>query len=67
MESVSHDTYLGDIMLYTFFMTQWHNEVEGDWTKEIKLKLEEFEIPCDFEYMKSMSKLSFKNQVKRKA
>ena len=25
----------GNEMLYTFFMTQWHNEVEGDWTKEI--------------------------------
>ena len=20
-------------MLYSFFMTQWHNEVQGDWTK----------------------------------
>ena len=54
-------------MLYTFFITQWNNEVEGDWTKEIKLNLEEFGIPCDFTYLKSMSTLSLKNMVKRKA
>ena len=54
-------------MLYTFFMTQWYNEIDGDWTKEIKLNLEEFGIPCDFAYIKSMSKFSFKSLVKRKA
>ena len=53
--------------LYSFLMTQWHHEVEGDWTKEIRMNLEEFKIPCDFEQMQSMSTLSFKNKVKRKA
>jgi hypothetical protein len=48
-------------------MTQWYNEIDGDWTKEIKLNLEEFGIPCDFAYIKSMSKFSFKSLVKRKA
>ena len=54
-------------MLYSFFMTRWHNELQGDWTKEIRLNLEEFGIPCDFEYIKSIPKLSFKQQIKRRA
>ena len=54
-------------MLHTFFMTQWYNETEGDWTKEVRINLDEFGIPCDFDYIKSLSQLSFKNLVKRKA
>ena len=54
-------------MLYSFFMTRWHNELQGDWTKEIRLNLEEFGIPCDFEYIKSIPKLSLKQQIKRRA
>ena len=54
-------------MLYSFFMTRWHNELQGDWTKEIRLNLEEFGIPCDFEYIRSTPKLSFKQQIKRRA
>ena len=54
-------------MLFTFFMTQWHNEIQGDWTQEIKENLDDFGIPCDFDGIKSMSEYSFKALVKRKA
>ena len=54
-------------MLSTFFKTQWFNEIEGDWTKQIKLDMEAFNIPCDFEYIRSKSKEGFKNLVKKRA
>ena len=54
-------------MLYTFFMTQWHNETPGDWTQQIKIDLEDLKIPCDFEFIKSKSSCSFKSMVKIKA
>ena len=54
-------------MLYTFFMTQWHNETNGDWTQQIKIDLEDLEIPCDFEFIKSKSRSSFKSLVKAKS
>ena len=54
-------------MLSTFFRTQWYNETEGDWTKQLKIDLEEFSLPCDFSYYKSKSKNSFKSLFKIKA
>ena len=54
-------------MLYNFFMTQWHNETIGDWTQQIKIDLDDLEIPCDFEYIKSKSRNTFKSMVKIKA
>ena len=54
-------------MLSTFFKTQWYNEIEGDWTKQLKIDLDEFGLPCDFSYYKSKSKNSFKSLVKIKA
>ena len=54
-------------MLYTFFITQWHNETPGDWTQQIKIDLEDLQIPCDFEFIKSKSDYSFKAMVKIKA
>ena len=54
-------------MLYTFFMTQWYNETNGDWTQQIKNDLADLEIPCDFEFIKSKSTFSFNSLVKRQA
>ena len=54
-------------MLYTFFITQWHNETPGDWTQQIRIDLEDLKIPCDFEFLKSKSDFSFKAMVKIKA
>ena len=54
-------------MFYTFFNTQWHNKTPGDWTEQIKLDVEDFGIPCNFEYIKSKSINSFKKLVKAKA
>ena len=54
-------------MLYTFFMTQWHNETNGDWTQQIKTDLSDLEIPCDFEVIKSKSTWAFNSLVKRQA
>ena len=54
-------------MLYTFFMTQWNNETPGDWTQQIRIDLKDLEIPCNFEFIKSKSSLSFKTIMKRKS
>ena len=56
-----------DEMLYNFFMTQWHNEITGDWTQQIKVDLEDLGIPCDFDFIKSKSSTAFKSLVKRQA
>ena len=56
-----------DEMLSTFFKTQWFNEIDGDWTRQIKLDLDAFNIPCDFEYIRAKSKTGFKNMVKIRA
>ena len=54
-------------MLFTFFLTQWYNPTRGDWTEQVKEDLEDFKIPCDFKFIKSKSKESFKRLVKTKA
>ena len=54
-------------MLNSFFITQWNNPTRGDWTEEVKSDLEDFWIPCSFEWIKSKSRLSFKSLVKTKA
>ena len=38
-----------------------------DWTAQVKLDLEDLQIPEDLEYIKSKSKDSFKNLVKMKS
>ena len=48
-------------------ITQWYNPSKGDWTEQVKADLDEFNIPQDFEYIRSKSKISFKNIVKAKA
>ena len=54
-------------MLYKFFITQFNHPCRGDWTETVKQNLQEFDIQCDFDYMKSKSKEAFKRLVKIKA
>jgi hypothetical protein len=55
-------------MLYKFFITQWnYPSVKGEWTEQARLDLAEFDICDDLQWIKSKSKLTFKNLVKAKA
>ena len=54
-------------MLYTFFLTQWHNPCKGDWTEQVKEDLADFKIQCSFEEIEKKSKESFKKLVKIRA
>ena len=54
-------------MIHQFFTTQWNNPTKGDWTETVRNNLEEFGLPEDFGFLKSKSKSSFKNLVKKKA
>ena len=54
-------------MLFQVFITQWRNPFKGDWTETAKENLGEFNIPCDFNFIRSKSKESFKRIVKVKA
>ena len=53
-------------MLYQFFITQWMKPNKGDWTETIKEDLKEYNISEDLDYIKSKSKYSFKNLVKKR-
>ena len=48
-------------------MTQWFNETVGDWTQQMKLDLEELDIPWNFEIIRSKSSTTFKELLNRKA
>ena len=54
-------------MMSIFFFTQWANPTRGDWSEQVKIDLEEFEIPINFEEIKSKSKEAFKRKVQIKA
>ena len=54
-------------MLHKSFLKQWFEPCRGDWTEKVKEDLAEFDIPCDWEFIKSKSRDSFKRLVKRKA
>ena len=54
-------------MLYSFFITQWHRPTRGDCTEQDKSDFREFNIPIDFDYIRSKSKDSFKELVKKKS
>ena len=53
-------------MLYKFFITQWNNPTNGDWSLQVKEDLEDLEINCSFDFIKSKSTDTFKNLVKKK-
>ena len=54
-------------MLYSFFITQWHTPSRGDWTEAVKKDLNDFHIPCSFDFIIKKSKEAFKRLVKVKA
>ena len=55
-------------MSYTFFTTQWRFPTNNkDWTEQVKQDLIDLDISSDLSYIKSKSKFSFTNMVKRKA
>ena len=56
-----------DGMLSSFFKTQWYNPSRGDWTELVRKDLEDFDIPCQFDFIKSKSKDAFKRMVKVRA
>ena len=54
-------------MLYQVFITQWNNPTKGDWTVTVRENLVEFGFCEEYEFLKTQSKLSFKNTLKKKA
>ena len=54
-------------MVSIFFFTQWANPTRGDWSEQVKVDLKDFEIPINFDEIKSKSKEAFKRKVKIKA
>ena len=54
-------------MLAKFFLTQWKYPSPGDWTEQVKEDLNDFGMLADFDFMRSKSRDSFKNLVKKKA
>ena len=54
-------------MLHQFFITQWNKPSKGDWTETAKENMEEFGLQADLGFLKSKSKSSFKNILKKKA
>ena len=54
-------------MLYQVFLTQWNNPTNGDWTETVRENLVEFGFNEEYEFLKNISKLSFKNILKKKA
>ena len=49
-------------MLKRFFMAQWKYPSQGDWTEQIMLDLDEFNISREKEEIESYSTYSFKRQ-----
>ena len=53
--------------LNKFFMTQWNYPVKDDWTHDVKQDLIDFNIKIDLDYIRKMSKQTFKKMVKVRA
>ena len=55
-------------MLSKFFLTQWKYPCNSkEWTEQVRIDLDDFDIPVDLNFIKSKSEYSFKNMVKVKA
>ena len=55
-------------MLSLFFNTQWKYPTnKKDWVEQVKIDLDDFDIPVDLDFIRKKSHLSFKDLVKRKA
>ena len=53
-------------MLYKFFKAQWDFSVRGDWTRQCKEDLEDFDIPDNLEYFEGKSQDVMKRIINRK-
>ena len=53
-------------MLSRFFYCQWYNSNPQDWTTQVKLDLQELNLPNDLDIIETKTKFSWKNLVKRK-
>ena len=53
-------------MLYKFFKVQWDFSCRGDWTRQCKEDLQDFDIPDNLEYFEGKSQDAFKKMVTRK-
>ena len=51
-------------MLYKFFISQWDQGTELDWTEQVRLDLKDLNLPISLKFIKSKSKFSFKRMVK---
>jgi len=51
-------------MLYKFFISQWDQGTELDWTEQVRLDLKDLNLPINLKFIKSKSKSSFKKMVK---
>ena len=51
-------------MLYKVFKVQWLYPCKGDWTTQIKIDLNDLNLPGDLETLEGYSKAKFKNLVK---
>ena len=54
-------------MLFKVFSVQWHYPSKGDWTLLVKDDLRDFELSCDLQKLKLMSKENFKKTIKERA
>ena len=50
-----------------FFICQWKQPGQDDWTLQVKQDLEDFSLPCSIDFVKTKSKYSFKKLVKTKS
>ena len=53
-------------MLYKFFKAQWDFSVRGDWTRQCKEDLEDFDIPLNLAYFEGKSQDAIKRIINRK-
>jgi hypothetical protein len=54
-------------MLSRFFHCQWLESNQHDWTNQVRIDLEEMDLPVDLEEIEKKSIFSWKNLVKKKA
>ena len=54
-------------MLYRVFEAQVENPVKNDWIIQVEDDLTSFDIPKDFDFIRSFKRLKFKEYVKEKA
>jgi hypothetical protein len=56
-----------DEMLSRFFHCQWLESNQHDWTNQVRIDLEELDLPVDLEEIEKKSIFSWKNLIKKRA